>query len=98
MFVEASERLRDAVLGECEVGLLETLDRVAVRIDDNDVEDDQAGSDVDGGDGLGVGCNCWGWLLGGQEGCGGQEREQKSDADWRHGGSGGRNFCWEDDT
>jgi hypothetical protein len=68
VLIEVYERLGDAVLGEGEVGWLEAMDWVAVCIYDDDIELDQAGGDVDGGDGLGV----W-WRLGcGDGGCGGR--------------------------
>jgi hypothetical protein len=45
--------LWDSVLGEGEVGGLQTFDGPTVTVGDDDVEDDEAGGDVEGGDGLG---------------------------------------------
>ena len=53
MLFEVADLLRGALLGEGELGLLEAADVVAGAIGDDDVDDDEVGAGLDGGDGAG---------------------------------------------
>jgi hypothetical protein len=98
---KAVDHLGDAILSKGKVRRLQSGGGMVVPVADDNVQDDEASGDVDGGEGFGgiggLACGDGGRGFGrlGKQVRGGerQKREQQGKASVRHGSSVARNFC-----